>query len=378
VKLTAKVKLLATPFQMNALQETLRRINACCDWISERAWAAKTFRTFDLHRLCYHQAKKEFGLTAQVLVRAIAKVADAYKLDRRAKRKFSSVGAVAYDDRILKWYIDKGLVNIWTTSGRLKIPFTGGPRQIVLLKSRQGQSDLILHKGNFYLAATCNVETPDPADVDDFLGCDFGIVNIATDSDGNIHAGATLNGLRCRHRRLRAKLQRKQTRAAKRRLRKLSGKESRFARHVNHCISKQIVSLAERTGRGIAVENLNGIRDRIRARRAQRAMLHSWGFAQLLAFLKYKSALAGVLLVTVDPRNSSRECSQCGHTEKGNRPTQSQFRCRACGFTLHADHNAALNLRERGRAAVNQPRANWPNLTGCAVVSHRSVKSRLL
>jgi IS605 OrfB family transposase len=89
-------------------------------------------------------------------------------------------------------------------------------------------------------------------------------------------------------------------------LQKLSGKEFRFAKHVNHIISKQIVAAAERTGRGIAVEELTGIRDRIRATRRQRGVLHSWAFAQLRAFLEYKAERAGVRLVAVEPAVSRR------------------------------------------------------------------------
>lgn len=91
----------------------------------------------------------------------------------------------------------------------------------------------------------------------------------------------------------------------------------------------------------------------LQARKSQRAVLHSWAFAQLGAFLKYKSVLAGIPLVEVDPRNSSRECSQCGHTEKLNRPSQSQFRCKSCGYETNADYNAARVLSSR--ASVNRP-----------------------
>jgi putative transposase len=371
MKLTAKVKLKTTDFQFRALQETLKRANACCDWISNRAWEAKSFRTFDLHELTYHEARRRFDLTAQVVIRCISKVADAYRLDYNATRSFRPEGAIAYDDRILKWYVDKGIVSIWTTSGRLKVPFAAGPRQLALLQSRQGESDLILHDGKFYLAAICNAEEPDPSDVGDFLGVDLGISNVATDSDGRRYSGSTVKSVRYRHRRLRSKLQRKQTRAAKRLLKKLSGKESRFSVWVNHNISKQIVASAKGTDRGLAVEDLTGIRDRITVGRKQRVILHSWAFAQLRAFLEYKSKLAGVPLVVVDPRNSSRECSSCGHTDKRNRPSQNRFHCRSCGFTTHADHNAAMNLRARGGGAISHP-----NLTGCAVVSHDTVKSR--
>ena len=156
---------------------------------------------------------------------------------------------------------------------------------------------------------------------------------------------------RHRHRRLRAKLPRKQTRAAKRRLKQLAGQERRFATWVNHNVSKQIVASAEGTRRASAIEQSEGIRERVKVRRKQRAVLHSWAFSQRRGFWEYKSKRAGVAVVLVDPRNSSRECSMCHDVSKSNRPNQSIFRCRACGHQTHADLNAAANLRERGRVA---------------------------
>jgi IS605 OrfB family transposase len=199
---------------------------------------------------------------------------------------------------------------------------------------------------------------------------DLGIVQIATDSDGCAHAGAHLNGLRRRHRRQRGRLQAKGTRSAKRLLQRRSRKEARMARDVNHCISKSIVAEAERTGRGIALEDLKGIRNRIRARRHQRATLHSWAFAQLGSFIDYKAALAGVPVVYVDPRNTSRTCPACGHVDKGNRPSQATFKCLGCGFAGPADHIAAINIG--GRAATSRPNGS----EGCA--THRqSSRSKL-
>jgi putative transposase len=122
---------------------------------------------------------------------------------------------------------------------------------------------------------------------------------------------------------------------------------------VNHVIAKQLVRWAERTGRGTAHEDLKGIRGRIRARRPQRGALHCWAFAQRGELILYKSALAGVAVVQVDPRNTSRTCPRCGHTSKRNRPSQARFRCVACGHNGHADDIAAGNIA--GRAAVNRP-----------------------
>ena len=345
MKLTAKVKLSTTAESFAALTETLHTANACCDWISARAWKAKTFGQFALHKLTYADARDKFGLSAQVAVRCIGKVCDAYKLDKKVKRTFWPDGAIPFDDRILTWKADT--VSIWTVKGRLKIRFEAGPRQVALLKSRQGESDLILNKGFFYLAATCNVDQPEPVDVDGFLGVDLGVAEIAVTSAGKKYSGAAVKGVRHRHRRLRAKLQKKQTRGAKRKLKQLAGREARFATHTNHCISKDIVETARRTNRGVAIEELTGIRARVRARRNQRAVVHSWAFAQLGAFLIYKAAVAGVPLVKVDPRNSSRECSRCSHIDKLNRPSQSKSLCRSCGYSANADLNAAIVIAGR-------------------------------
>jgi putative transposase len=172
----------------------------------------------------------------------------------------------------------------------------------------------------------------------------------AATSDGKKLSGSKVNNIRCRS--LRWKLQKKCSRSARRKLKQLSGKEARFATDVNHCISKQIVAEAKGTQRGIALEELKGIHDRVTVRKKQRATLRNWSFHQLRAFLTYKAALAGVLLVAVDPRNSSRECSHCGHTAKENRKTQDKFACVQCGFALHADVNAAINIRSRASRQV--------------------------
>ena len=203
------------------------------------------------------------------------------------------------------------------------------------------------------MLVTYTVEEVARQDVDTALGIDLGVSNIATDSDGKAHSGKAIKNVRYRHRRLRNKLQRLGTLGSRRRLRKLSGQERRFAKHVNHCLSKRIVAKAERTKRAIALEELTHIRTRVRARRSQRATLHSWAFAQLMAFISYKAQLRGVPVHFVDPRNTSRTCPACGHCAKENRKTQASFVCTSCGFAGPADVIAAGNIASR--AAVNRP-----------------------
>ena len=357
VKLIAQVKLLPSKEQAQALRETLELANAACDWISDWAWNAQTFKQYDLHKLVYHHARSHYKLSAQVIVRCIAKVADAYKLDKETQRTFKTHGAIAFDDRILSWQTGNQIVSIWTVSGRQKFPYTCGERQKRLLESRMGETDLVYRKGSFYLLAVCEVPEPTPADVDDVLGVDFGIVNLATDSDGETFSGAKVEARRRWYADRRATLQKVGTRSAKRRLKKLSGRQRRFQADTNHCVSKRLVSKAQDTNRSLVIEELKGLRARTTVRKSQRARHHNWAFRQLRTFVEYKSGVAGVRVLHVDPRNTSRTCAFCGHCEKGNRKSQSEFVCKLCHHSANADVNAALNIQRLGSVKL-------PTVTG--------------
>ena len=196
-----------------------------------------------------------------------------------------------------------------------------------------------------------DVVEPSIKPVQDYLGVDLGVKNIAYDSDSTGYAGAHLNNLRKRHLRLRSKLQKKQTKSAKRLLKKRSGKEARFARDVNHQISKKLVLKAQTSDRGLAIENLKEIRKTSEKgsnkSKAQRQKLNSWAFFQLRAFISYKCQLYGVDLRVVDPSYTSVTCPQCGCRNKKNRLTRDRFRCFTCSHTGYADLIAAVNIRAK-------------------------------
>ncbi|MBI1926282.1 IS200/IS605 family element transposase accessory protein TnpB [Candidatus Poribacteria bacterium] len=353
MKLIAAIKLNPTETQTNALKATLERANEACNYISEKAWEKQTFNRYKIQQLCYYEVKEQFKLSAQLAIRCIAKVADAYLLDKKMKRVFKRHGSIAYDDRILKYYADRSRVSIWTLEGREHIPFECGERQRALLQSRHGESDLIYRNGNFYLFATCAVEEPPPDEVNKYLGVDLGVVNIAVDSDGEIHTAEAMEKVRIHYATLKGSLQRHGSKNAKRKLKKRSGREKRFRKDRNHCISKHLVEKAKDTKRGIALEDLNGIRERTTVRKSQRSRHHTWSFSQFRQFLEYKAKYNGVLIVLVNPRNTSKTCARCGHLDQRNRKSQSHFECTSCGFVGHADVNAAENIS--ALAAVNQP-----------------------
>jgi IS605 OrfB family transposase len=356
MKLIAQVRLNPDPKQHAALLQTLEQANALCNRMSEYAWEHRVFGAFKLQKLTYREMREASRLTAQMVIRCYSKVANAYKKDKRTKRAFRKRGAIAYDDRILRWYVDKQTVSIWSVAGRLLIPYSAGERQHKLLQYQQGESDLVYsrHKNAFFLLATCEIPDPTEQETDDALGVDLGVVNILTDSDGESYTSETIEKHRQCLSKLRGDLQKCGSRSARRHLKRLSGKQRRFQRDVNHCISKRLVLKAQCTKRTIRLEDLTGISARTKVRgKTERAKRSNWSFKQLRDFVSYKARLYGVRVEKVDPRYTSQRCFACGHIEKANRKSQSQFLCVNCGHTDHADHNASLNIAFW--ASVNAP-----------------------
>jgi IS605 OrfB family transposase len=256
-------------------------------------------------------------------------------------------------------------VSLLTLTGRILVPFIMGRYQAERFTAAKGQCDLVRRKdGKWFLLVTVDLPDGTKPPTTDFLGVDLGVENLAADSDGQRYSGAHVEACRMRHHTLRRSLQKAaagrkrrglRPKNIRRKLKFLAGCEARFRKDVNHVIAKTLVAKAKDTGRGVALEDLQGIRNRTRFRKQQRAKMGGWAFHQLRTFIEYKARQAGVELIVVDPGNTSRQCPVCGHIAKANRPSQSEFRCVACGHTGHADVNAARNIRSRARAAVNQP-----------------------
>ncbi|MGV9376860.1 RNA-guided endonuclease TnpB family protein [Nonomuraea sp. NPDC003707] len=371
-----QLRIAPTPPQANALTAAIRLCNQAATFISRLAWHGHTFTVLDLHRLAYHPARAHFaGLGAQAAVRAVARVAGAYANRCATKKRahiFRPHGAVPYDARMMSWNRDARTVSLWTPSGRVIVPYTGRPEDLKAIGTLPvGEADLICRRGVWLLQVAVTLPKPPVREpVNGFLGVDQGVANLAVTSDGVVLPGPALAGpiagnghvrtLRERRHRQRRRLQRKGTSAARRVLRRLAGREHRMMTDLNHQLSTHVVREAERTGRGIALEDLRGIRGRVRAHRFQRRTLHGWAFAQMIAFTRYKAARAGIAFLLVDPAYTSQACPQCGCVARANRPARGRFACTGCGLAGHADHIAARNIAARGAAgwaAVNQPHA---------------------
>lgn len=328
----------------------MRAFNEACNYLSGIAWDRRVFRAFDLHGIAYHDVRARFGLPAQLTVRAIAKVADSYKIDRSIQHNFGMRGAVVFDARCFKLK-NLSSAELTTMHGRKSFVMAHGGKQRADLEGAQiGEADLLFRDGHYYLAITIKKPAPPASDTSGgVLGVDLGITELATDSDGNQYSGAQVKAVRRRTREHRRSLQKRGTNSAKKRLRSVARRQSRFVRDTNHCISKKIVQSAYSSAKALALESLTGIRERASGYcRGMRFLMGNWAFDDLGAKIRYKAAELGIPVLMVDPRDTSRTCHECGYCDKANRKSQAHFKCLECGHDANADVNAARNIAARG------------------------------
>ncbi len=261
------------------------RFNAACNAISETAWLNRTFGKYLLQTLLYRDLRSEFGLSAQMAVRAIAKVAESYLVDRSVQHTIEPHGALVCDQRLLS-FKGSDRVSILTLDGRIVAPIIVPDYRETDRATIKGQMDLVYVREIFYLMAVVEVPEEPMIEPDEVIGVDLGIVNLAATSDGTTFSGDPCTTVRKKFAAITAKLQKAATWDAKKHLKRLSGRERRFKRDMNHIISKAIVRTAKDTRRGIALENLEGIRPRISVTKAQRLAIGKWAFFELANFIR--------------------------------------------------------------------------------------------
>jgi predicted RNA-binding Zn-ribbon protein involved in translation (DUF1610 family) len=102
-------------------------------------------------------------------------------------------------------------------------------------------------------------------------------------------------------------------------------------RHVRR-VAWQIVALAQRTKRGIALEDWSGFARRKKA------------WMRVRKEIEATARSRGVKVTQVNRAYTSLTCPECGYKDRANRATRSTFRCQRCGFEQHADVVAAMNI----------------------------------
>ena len=329
------------------LLETLRQSTACFNTVTAHGWDAAERNGTRLHHATYKGLREAYpALPSQLHCAARVKATEALKSvderlkqGRRAGRPTSELCPVRYDARSYWVKLSEGMASLATVAGRVCVRFNVCGYYRRYLDWTPCSADLCFDAKTrrFYLHVVVETDAPE-ASCEGVLGVDLGITEIATDSEGNQYSGEAVKSVRRRVRRIRRLLQAKGTKSAKKHLTRIRQKQSRFSRDTNHVISKRLVATAANSRKALALEDLKGIRDRANCfSREMRWLMGNWAFDQLKQFLVYKAEAAGVPLFLVDPRNTSRTCSKCGHCEKANRKSQAKFLCLSCGFETNAD-----------------------------------------
>jgi putative transposase len=394
--ITARLKLLTTPQQQQALRQVQRAYRDALNAVSQYAFAqGKTSSVTTLHKGMYAQLRACYGLPSQLACTAERQVAATYqglwtKCKKNAEHRRKGITKKRYKglDKPPRYHSptlqytygydysfkEEQQVSVSTLAGRVIVPYQGYQNHLALIQhgARIGDAKLWYDqpKKQFYLLVPLEIEVADPSPdrLAQVVGVDVGIRYLAVTSTATGKA-TFYPGTHIRHRanhyaRLRKRLQRKGTRSAIRRVRRIGQRERRLKLHANHQIAKQIIEQHPHALLGL--EHLTDIRERTKRRNRRRKqsgkgtervspkarkanrVYSQWSFAELHALISYKAVLSGARTVKVEAHYTSKRCPMCGYTAGENRPGKGLlFVCQQCHYTLHADLVGARNVTLR-------------------------------
>ncbi len=231
-----------------------------------------------------------------------------------------------------------------------------------LYNTKLGEIDILLHRpiegaikqlivkcqGNRWYAIFCveRQALPTIVDVNNAIGIDVGINKYAVLSNGSEHENPRF---------LRKK--EKQLKQAQRKLsKKKKGstnyiKQVQWIRQLHEKVANQRKDFLHKLSYNlvkeysvIAVENLN-IRNMIRNRKLSKSISDA-GWGMFRNMLTYKCEKQGGVLIKVEPKFTSQDCSCCGNRVKKSLSIRTHI-CMKCGTVLDRDHNASLNILQK-------------------------------
>ncbi|MBU4266690.1 MAG: transposase [Candidatus Altiarchaeota archaeon] len=356
---TIKIKL-----PMNdVLLETMRQYSNSAKYVVDVGYDSPIAKSkIKLHHVTYREVRKQLPqLPAQLVISSRDKAYEMLKSVRARKRRgkkaskpqVSDYLPIRYDARSFSFKPE--MVSLTSVGGRLKTPIQVPKYFERYLGWTVRTADLIYRKGKLFLNVVVSKNINIDCSTGKTIGVDVGINNLAVTSERQFFKG--VKGKLAKFHRLRRKLQVKGTRSAKRKLKKVSGRQRRFMADLNHRISKEIVETLD-NGDCIVMEDLSEIRDRVtikgkRKGKVLNRMTNNWAFCQLQSFIDYKASHKGIWVVYVDPHYTSKTCYNCGEVYSIRPKKRGFFKCLHCGFSCNSDLNASRNLRERLKPLVN-------------------------
>jgi IS605 OrfB family transposase len=332
---TVACKLKVSVKFVTEIDKTLEVFAAACEWVNQNTPPELTNKA-KMQKLVYNDVRLRFGLSSNLAIQALRRVCGNRKTARQKKsnvRKFSPT-SVSYDARIFSFREFDYSVSLKLLKNRVRLSMDIGNYQRGILKGTEPKSATLVKRrnGDYYIHINLDNETPEPIVTKEVLGVDLGRTDIAYTSDKENWSGVPLNKIRNKYAWLRLALQKKAslgTRSSRRRcrqlLKRLSGKEKRWSKHINHEISRQLVNNAVASSRAISLEDLTGIRERTNQQprnKQERRKSNNWAFYQLRQFLTYKCLLAGVPFeffsstASITIMNKAFYCRWYDHNEK--------------------------------------------------------------
>lgn len=343
---TLKIKL----DKSNDLVQTIRIFNNACQDVLNYGFKEKIYNKTRLNRGTYKDIREKYPTLPSALVQtARDQASDMLKrLKFRMLPKKKEISSIRYDKRTMKVFLESGYCKLTTIFGRMiynfKLPEYYNQYVDWTINNAQ-----LIHNGDCcYLHVQVEKETPEFNGGDKRLGIDLGINNIAVCSDNTFYNSKHQKNVKGKYQYLKAKLQQKGTRSAKRKLKKTSGRERRFVKDLNHCLSKKLVSKPYDI---FALENLKKIKQN-KGKKFNKK-LGNWSFAQLQKFIEYKAETIGKKVIYINPKYTSQTCSKCGYKKKTNRKGNT-FKCKQCDFELNSDLNASRNITTFSRSVSSR------------------------
>jgi IS605 OrfB family transposase len=356
------VKLDLGQSQKDQAIHTMELYTAAFNRTSDWAFHNRESNKVKVHKGTYYDVRELVPeLPATLVESARDVVCEAIKgNDCRRPPRRRTYGAMRYSYKASDIFLDKGIISLCAAGGRIRARFSL-PEYFQKYRSWGYKGGVLTYakkKDEFYFGIVVWKDPPIEGAKGEMVGIDRGLKNAAVSSGNDFFSASKIRNIKGKFARLRAELQAKGTRSAKRLLRRMAGRERRFVACENHSMTKQLVNSEYAS---FAVEDLGGIanKDVYQSRMSRR--LHNWSHWRFQWSLRYKAEEQGKAMVIVNPWRTSITCSKCLHVDSASR-NRSVFKCTSCGFELNADLNAARNIArigtsDLGRLPVREPHA---------------------
>jgi putative transposase len=238
----------------------------------------------------------------------------------------------------------------WRIDGaNVRFPKLGNLRAVIHrpLEGKPKTCTLKRDGDQWFVSIVCELDVPEPTPREGpVIAIDRGIANFGATSDGkripnprNLERALT----RLAHAQRTVSRRKKGSKNREKAKLRVSRIHRKVRRQRDHFLHVQSTQLAKSHG-VVVLEKLN-VAGMIRGRCAR--SIADAGWSRFAEMLRYKLLWSGGSLVEVPAAYSSQTCSACGCVDAKSRRSQSSFACTSCGFSDHADLNAAKVLKQR-------------------------------